>query len=227
MKMSTTLSFCTLALGLSACQHAIDGTVDVSKAFVANVSITSTKKTVTIPAGHYALNVTTGLQTSRFTLTNSAGQKLVFRTPDIGTIRQDLTDGHAYLRGSEINQAFDVDLTLDVKNTYESGTYSKTESCVLGSHEEERCDQGQRTCYQKSGTDGNEASDFNCTTEAPTCHTETVTDYGSEDVTGYDSTDQRQSVLKIIKDGTTIAVMRDGTEAAVSRFIPTYTGPCR
>ena len=215
-----------MALGLAACENQIDGTLKVDRTFKANVSARSQKKTVTITPGNYRLKLTTGPQTSKFALTDRSGEILEFRVPGLRTLRRDLEAGHVSLPGSTINQEFDLDLKLDVSIIRESGTYTKNESCVYDTYERRVCTEGRRECHQRSGTNGDGPSDFDCYNVGGGCHTETETVYGTRYVTGYDQTQQRSSTLKLIKNGSTIATMRNGSERAITEFIQTSSSGC-
>jgi hypothetical protein len=231
-----------MTFALTACDNKLTGTLQVEETMTVEAAAGLFRKTTKVAPGSYFTEATTGPVTTMFKLQGN-GKEIVFRIPSLVSVKEELSQDHVRLSAAELKQPFDIDVTLKTEIIREGDYYNKTESCVRGTYQQPRqvchppqtiCRMYREECYQKPGTNGDERSDFECHQvcqywdQTPGyCETvyETVTDYGTRYIQGYDQTKQRKALVKIIQNGSTVAKMNAG-EKPVTDFIPTDIGGC-
>ena len=242
MKQLFTLS---LLLALSACESEQTFTLNVQRPLVAAVK-PGRSETVTIPTGSYSMLVTTGPQTSKITL-SGRGSPIVFRTKSLKSIADDLNtrgDNRVVLTAAQLKQTFDVEVSSKRTLLGTGREERHSESCVYDTITryrevctpgETRCYGGHEECRQRSGTNGDGRSDFDCYTVGETCTTspsrcydepyeENI--YGSRDYSGREISYKTVTNIRFIQNRQTAASV-DAKVQNYTEFDRSWTGDCR
>jgi hypothetical protein len=209
------LMIAALVLGTVGCKR-MSGTMQITD----DVTINTKKGAVTLGEGNYATTVSASSSSTKVKLKGNGGSYTV-KLPAIPELQNKWGEGRIYLKGSQIGQPFDVAINLDVSTGADSGTISRTESCVYDTrtYQDWVCRPGHDTVCDRDGE---------ChTIPSQDCGWETRTEtiYGDQEVEGYYSTTRRSAELRFVR-ARVVGRLVDNSQSK-SRFNVTYTGPCR
>jgi hypothetical protein len=210
-----------ITLSLSACKNEkIEG-----KAFVKNnLTIYGKRGAVNVPPGSYYMQLMAQGNSGMLKFFDFHGnEKARAEVSGLSKLASIENQQRVYLRGSEIGQAFDVDLSKSWKDIRGSER-STSQRCVLGTTTRYRqvCGDYYYGCpgygYGYPGYCGNPYD--NCYQQP---YTETV--YGSRGVRGYDVTKKQYTSVKLVRGLTVMAQMLQ--EKVVSNTFQTLrAGSC-
>jgi len=207
-----------------------------------------------LPAGAYNAKITEGFTSSSITLVNATNQKFSFKTNRLNRLAKSFKSRYSMkldLLESEIGQPFQISMVKLKKKVADSPEETRTEQCVLGSHQVtlRKCAPAHQECYDSSGGMHEHSDPFgnlggyhggghgggHHSNDGTHCHyveekcwdeTDTVTDYGSRTYRGNNNYYRTVTNLSFIQKGkvvATIPAMKDDYR----EFDTTDYGDCR
>lgn len=235
--VSLALALATAALVLGGCEK-LTGTASLNRTVEAYTRGVGSQTLVLQPGTYNDAQIVFNSNTTKISLNGNT-----FRVNTPADLKRDGYKRDFNYSAATLDQTFGLQGDAQVRNS-NGREYGRSESCVLGSHsesyqycypDERRCVRYEEKCRQRSGTNGDGRSDFDCHNECVAyeferggCETRhrTVTDYGSQQVYGYDQTSQELMIIKMKAPNGAILGTLNFAEKAKVNYVRTRTGSC-